>query len=347
MRKKICFKVNKLYLQNRLFEEKGDLNFFFKLKNLLDSKGYHVGTQDMVDEKKSNFVIYLDYRKDFKKSNAINVLIALESIAALPQTFNKTYLKKFDYIFTWNKEIIDNKRIFNLNYSYDLNLLEFVDFSKKNKLICNFSANKLSNHNDELYSERVKAIEFFNKNYPNHFDLYGYGWDKSFKFPKVYNFFKFLNQTKFLRGISKLIFYSNLFNKVLYKNYDVYKGSVDSKIDILKHYKFSICYENVKNIEGYITEKIFDCFKCGVIPIYLGSSSIHEHIPKDTFIDMRNYKSYSDLYNHIVNMKESEYNSYIKKIMIYFNSDKIKQFKSSNCSNEFVQKLLEIETKQN
>ena len=135
MRKKICFKANKPYLQNRLFEEKGDLNFFFKLKNLLDSRGYLVGTQDMVDEKKSIFVIYLDYRKDFKKSNAINVLIALESIAALPQTFNKTYLNKFDYIFTWNKDIIDNQRIFNLNYSYDLNLLEFVSFNKKNKLI--------------------------------------------------------------------------------------------------------------------------------------------------------------------------------------------------------------------
>ena len=72
MRKKICFKANKPYLQNRLFEEKGDLNFFFKLKNLLDSRGYLVGTQDMVDEKKSIFVIYLDNIKDFKIFTCFN-----------------------------------------------------------------------------------------------------------------------------------------------------------------------------------------------------------------------------------------------------------------------------------
>ena len=46
-------------------------------------------------------------------------------------------------------------------------------------------------------------------------------------------------------------------------------------------------------------------------------------------------------------MNEKEYNSYINNIKIYFNSDKIKQFKSENCSKEFMQKLLEIEAIKN
>jgi hypothetical protein len=42
---------------------------------------------------------------------------------------------------------------------------------------------------------------------------------------------------------------------------------VDSKKNTLEKYKFSICYENARDIPGYITEKIFDCFFAGCVPI--------------------------------------------------------------------------------
>lgn len=39
-----------------------------------------------------------------------------------------------------------------------------------------------------------------------------------------------------------------------------YKGKVQEKQSVLKKTKFSICYENVSDLQGYITEKIFDSF---------------------------------------------------------------------------------------
>ena len=40
--------------------------------------------------------------------------------------------------------------------------------------------NKKSSYVNELYSERVKAISYFEKKIPNNFDLYGSNWNKTF-----------------------------------------------------------------------------------------------------------------------------------------------------------------------
>lgn len=342
MNRTICFKVNKPYRNNRLFKMGGDLDFFYRVKNKFKEFNYNVGTQDIVNEKTADYVISLDFRNDFKKNKGKNILIALESIAAVPQTFKTSYLKKFDYVFTWNEDFIDNKKVFPLNYSYILDPLDFIDFDDKKKLICNFSANKFSNHRDELYSERIKAIEYFNSNYPSQFDLFGFGWEQSFKYPNTYNFFKILNKTKFLRGLKKLIQYSRVFNGIIYTNYKVYKGSVDSKLDCLKHYKFSICYENILNINGYLTEKIFDCLKAGVIPIYLGPNNIKDIIPKNTFIDKREFESYDQLYNYINNMSAKRYGEYMANIKAFLNSSEIDKYKSENSADYFVKKILSL-----
>lgn len=46
----------------------------------------------------------------------------------------------------------------------------------------------------------------------------------------------------------------------------------DDKIAFLSNYKFNICPEN-SNKSGYVTEKLFEAFKAGSIPIYWGSDN--------------------------------------------------------------------------
>ncbi len=46
----------------------------------------------------------------------------------------------------------------------------------------------------------------------------------------------------------------------------------DNKIEFLSDYKFNICCENV-DVKDYVTEKIFDAFSAGTIPIYFGSNN--------------------------------------------------------------------------
>ncbi len=53
---------------------------------------------------------------------------------------------------------------------------------------------------------------------------------------------------------------------------DLIMNFADNKIEFLRQYKFNICPENSDSI-GYVTEKLFDSFESGCIPIYWGSGN--------------------------------------------------------------------------
>lgn len=342
MSKIICFKVEEPFKNNRLFVKGGFLDFFYDTKIKLEKIGFKVGTHDLVNEKKADYIIYCDYRKDFIDNKGVKILLAMESIAVIPKTFKKNYLDKFDYVFTWNEEIIDNIKIFPLCFSGDLKRIDFIDFNKKLNLICNVSANKFSTYKNELYTERVRAIEYFSHFHSEKFDLYGSGWTKPFKFPLWYKIYRKCSQYKIPRILFKIIIYTRVFDRLFFTNYITYKGTIESKANTIKNYKFCLCYENVKNIDGYITEKIFDCFKAGVIPIYLGPKNINKVIPADTFIDKREFASYDKLFSYISNMDKETYNEYIRRIKSYLDSDSIRKFESNYSSEYFINKLVAL-----
>jgi hypothetical protein len=59
-------------------------------------------------------------------------------------------------------------------------------------------------------------------------------------------------------------------------------------------------------MKGYISEKIFDCFYVGTIPIYLGDPSVETFIPKDAYIDMRDFDSYESMLNYVNNLNKED-----------------------------------------
>jgi len=69
----------------------------------------------------------------------------------------------------------------------------------------------------------------------------------------------------------------------------IYRGACESKYQVMAEYDFVLCLENMQ-MNGYVTEKIFDCFYSGAIPIYYGAPDIHAYIPKECMIDAREYR---------------------------------------------------------
>jgi hypothetical protein len=87
-------------------------------------------------------------------------------------------------------------------------------------------------------------------------------------------------------------------------------------LNLFNQYKFVFNAENSIN-DGYITEKIFNCFFARTIPIYYGSDKIENFFNKDTFINANNNGSI-DLNNLIRNIKDNEtlYNKYFESNII-------------------------------
>ena len=242
------------------------------------------------------------------------------------------YFKK---IFTWSDELIDSpsnssgeaKKYIKIQYSHyippELNFR-----LQKDALCAMIASNKSSNYPNELYSERIHAIQWFEKNHPQDFDLYGADWNK-------YHFEGTFLGIKIAR-LNRL----NFLTKLLAQHHPSYKGKVISKNQTYQKYKFSICYENIKNIPGYITEKIFDCFLAGCVPIYLGAQNITDYIPINTFIDKRNFDTYEKLYTYLKYMPNQEYASYVNNIKNFLKSDKAYLFSAQYFSDTIIKEII-------
>lgn len=88
-------------------------------------------------------------------------------------------------------------------------------------------------------------------------------------------------------------------------------GPCEDKIETLSQYKFSLVFENV-TWPGYVTEKIMDCFLAGTVPIYMGAPDIDTFVPKNLFIDARNY-SFRSLKEYLASMSSESWAAYIAR----------------------------------
>jgi len=325
---------NKYFLNNALFDLSKQYNtntyMFYVLRNRFKDYNINISTQDLNPLESSAFIIYEDMPIKMKSiiANKINYLIMAESKAVRPDNWILENHKYFKKIFTCYDELVDNKKYIKINYGQHIpDKLEF-NIEEKYKLCTMIAGNKIYKHPLELYTERIKAIRWFEEYHPEDFDLFGIGWDRYyFQGP-----FKKFNSEK----LNKL----NFLRRLISPKYTSYKGPVVSKTDVLKRYKFSICYENTRDVSGYITEKIFDCFFAGCVPIYWGAPNITNYIPNNTFIDKRYFKTYEELYRYIKFMSDKEYIAYLDSIKAYIKSDRIYPFSAEHFADTIIQGVI-------
>ncbi|PWE21975.1 glycosyltransferase family 10 domain-containing protein [Aliarcobacter skirrowii] len=319
--KKACIVVSKSYQNNKLFDLKDKIINrdncmypFWLLKKEFEKYGYDLSTGDINSIVDSEIVIYNEMPKILLNKDEIkkSYLILFESELIRPDNWDLKKHKYFNKIFTWKDDIIDNKKYFKFNFAQEIPKTINKKLSKKEKLCTLIAGNKKVNHPLELYSKRIEAIRWFEKNHPQDFDFYGIGWNE------------FRSENKYVN----ILLRKSKLSKIFKPSFSSYKGKVDSKKEVLEKYKFAICYENARDIPGYITEKIFDCFFAGCIPIYWGANNITEHIPKDCFIDKREFDTYEELYHYIKNMSDEDYIKYLDNIENFLNSEKAYKFSS-------------------
>ncbi len=116
-------------------------------------------------------------------------------------------------------------------------------------------------------------------------DLYGRGWDRWWS-----------------RNSQWMPYWLNC-RKLL----SVYRGECASKYEVLSQYRFCLCLENME-MTGYVTEKIFDCFYSGTIPLYLGAPDISCLIPQDAYIDIKRFSSFEDMWASVSLIPEDRIN---------------------------------------
>jgi hypothetical protein len=83
------------------------------------------------------------------------------------------------------------------------------------------------------------------------------------------------------------------------------------KLEFLKDYRFSICFEH-KNRAGYHSEKLFHAKVAGTVPIYWGNESVNNDFNQKCFINLIDYESIDEMVEDIkqIDQDEDRYQSY-------------------------------------
>lgn len=270
----------------------------FNMQQEFDRCGDQIHTVDLYDDPKSvDFFLFFEKNDKWLKKLA-NWKMEYKAVYcnAEPPVVNPMHDKKniykllnyYPYIMTWNMDLIDKKRFFKKNIPY----VFITNFSKipfeDRKLLTSISGNKHSNHPDELYSERERVISVLEEKYPNDFDFYGSGWKKT--------------------------------------NHPAYCGRVDNKVDTFHHYRFALAFENMKNVRGYVTEKILDCFVAGIVPVYAGADDITDYVPQECFIPYNRFQNPEEMMEYLKKISKEQYDTYLNAAQNFLHSEKIKEF---------------------
>ena len=297
-----------------------------KLKELLELNNFRINTGDLfLQNEKIDFEFH--FYGNLKKKHNGKLYCILPEIKEIDKSCSKeTLKKKYDKIFTNIDKDVDNKKFFKLNSPQIIR--KFKIGEKRKNFACIISSNKNLNRSSKNsgYVRRAKIIKWFLKNHPSKLDIYGKDWDKYF-FSNYY--------------LNRIMLYFQ--KKINFRKKDIHlaiKGPIKSKREILKDYKFSICYENYLNKEGYFTGIIFDSFNSGCVPVFCGSRNIKKYIPQDCFIDGNKFLNISSLYEFLENIDEDDLIYYQQNIINFLDSKYMKEFGYEKFTNMILNHLI-------
>jgi hypothetical protein len=331
------------YNQNRMFSPcqslvGDDLSYgSVVLGRRLRALGHQFATLDMQPLSWFDKVFFFDYPTKFNKyfrgllrlkHPDLNLMI-LEPPIIRPDNYQLKNHAPFKRVLTWKKDLCAANPLKYIHYHIGNKFQQPTPSRpfQERKLCVLINSFMVSNHPRELYSERVRAVRWFESHAARDFDLIGTEWDK----PLFAGRMSAVNLPLrfFYRRIGWL-------KALKVKQFPSFIGpNTVSKHLTLKPYRFCLAYENSVE-EDYLTEKVFDCFFAGCVPIYLGAPNVLALIPANTFIDKRQFPTYEKLHHYIATMSGREYEGYLAAIDSFLKSPQMRPFIAETFVDEFV-----------
>lgn len=164
----------------------------------------------------------------------------------------------------------------------------------------------------DLYGERRAIAREAERYMPDFLDIFGDGWNRE--------------------QISWCPLYPN-------RPYRCWRGKAKvSKHELSAEYRFVMAYENFRGRRGYISEKIFDAFQAGSVPVYLGEERIAEFVPREAFVDARNFRTRRELLVYLQSCPEPEWGEMRQAGQNFLRSAAFRSF----TDNAFAERMTEV-----
>jgi hypothetical protein len=308
------------YADNSLFKAgAGENNSEFylpyaKLRERFLAAGIELNTPDVNAGRPVEFELHINCRRQDPSARAYVYLY--ENPLIRPLNRDRDSLARYAKWFAWDGALRDDPRMVPLLYP---NRFETEGWNgpEKRPLFCVLVAsNKALAVVDprNQYQARVQIIDWYERHAPTDFHLYGRGWGLPAALPGRWG--RVRNQLrKFLARFLPVK-----------SPYATWRGPVDDKIELLTRARFCLAHENCRDLEGYVTEKLFDSFRAGCVPVYVGPEEIADLVPTGCFIDGRAYETPAALDAHLRAIDDAAYRGYQERIRAFLCSSHARRF---------------------
>ena len=313
---------------NRIFSperQDGRARFVQFFREYFRRRGVELVTLDTVDfrDPAVKHVLYFDYSWRYALADRFlravprekRALIIFEPANVNPSLYYVSLLRdRFHTVFTWDLNLLRrNPDYIRINVPVGADPLQYrenrfrdIPFAGK-KLVVAVSSNRWSYMPQSNFLRRIEAYRHFDRFFPEQFDLYGAGWNA----PRV--------------------FYDKWFG---YPRFVTFRGSIpptfEDKVQTIAAYRFSLCIENNAIEPGYISEKITDCFCARCVPVYYGWKGAGDYIPRDAWIDWRDFRNLRELGRFLHEMDAARHARYIEAMDRFLQSEQIRFFTSDH-----------------
>lgn len=213
----------------------------------------------------------------YTRKDVTKVLVAMESPNIRhQQNYSPEFLSHFDKVVTFNtqfKDILGDKYIHTLHPYNASNIAgttnSYMASKDENRKICCVLENRQNKGEYEVLGVKLRSLDHLRYDYAKHLhiDCYGKGWESD--------------------------------GKIVARGFDP-----KHPIDIQNQYTFSLIIEN-QNSAGGVTEKIYNAFLAGCIPLYYSEHPI-ENIPESCYINITKIKP-EDLQTFLSNVDVEQY----------------------------------------
>jgi alpha(1,3/1,4) fucosyltransferase len=313
---------------------KTDLYMYTALRDRLRTMGVDLHTQSRHAPEESDVVICLNetdfftsYRRDPRNKKLM--LILTEPPVYNMKDWDPSRHRLFDVVFTYDNALVESDRVLYRLIHFPVLLPEPPPVPSEKEFLAKslscivagaISITRSKREDGSLLFERYRIIKWYNRHHPD--DLHFYS--RTSPLPKFRHF----------RGAALLgRFMPALTDRIGSRMYDrnaarVYKGAIPAleKGRVMSAYRFNYCLENTQGIRGLISEKIFDCFAAGTVPIYFGAPDIATHIPSSCYMLYEAHKGLPELHRAISSVTYGKYLEYLSEARKFMTSDRIRAF---------------------
>jgi hypothetical protein len=316
------------------------LDWLTELHRQGKKSGILFGTADVLSPEDADVLIYMaqpdsprdPVRRKKECPKLITVFIAYETALGARYALNPKNHAGYDAIFTYDKNAVDYEKYFYLppRACYRNRIREGLPFELR-RIACLVGTNRKMKYRSGLMALR-KGWKFSLKEWIDYvtcpgqlityrsrvgkacarrpageFDLYGEGWEL---LPETRSIF---------HGVPTV-----------------------STLNYIGKYRYYFAFENHGGQCSLVSERIWDALWADTVPVYIGNTKIDQIVPRECFVDAREFGSAEEMLNFLSQTPRNEWEKYRAAGREFIASDAADRFAPESVAREFLDQIVQI-----